>query len=86
MRRAALRTQAGPGPAYTSLMVYRNGTKRPFARRERPALLLDDKGFPTHLYVAACTLIWRSLCLWRGPPADHPPMARARVCAPVGLQ
>ena len=40
---------AGPGPAATSLMVYANGTKRAFARRERPALLLDDKGFPTHM-------------------------------------
>jgi len=30
-------------------MVYANGTKRAFARRERPALLLDDKGFPTHM-------------------------------------
>jgi len=42
----------GPGPAATSLMVYANGTRRPFARRERPALLVDEKGFPTHLYSA----------------------------------
>jgi hypothetical protein len=34
----------------TSLMVYANGTKRPFARRERPSLLLDEKGFPLVLY------------------------------------
>ena len=41
---------AGPGPAYTSAMEYTDGSVRPFARRERPALLLDEKGFPTHLY------------------------------------
>ena len=40
----------GPGPAATSIMVYANGTKRAFARRERPALLLDEKGFPQALY------------------------------------
>ena len=34
---------AGPAPAYTSLMEYTDGTVRPFARRERPALLLDEK-------------------------------------------
>ena len=37
---------AGPNPAATSLMTYANGTVRPFARRERPSLLLDEKGFP----------------------------------------
>ena len=40
----------GPGPAATSLMTYANGTVRPFARRERPSLLLDEKGFPLVMY------------------------------------
>ena len=40
----------GLGPAATSLMHYTDGSVRPFARRERPALMVDEKGFPTHLY------------------------------------
>jgi len=31
-------------------MTYTNGTVRPFARRERPSLLLDEKGFPLVMY------------------------------------
>ena len=42
----------GPGPAATSFMELTNGTARKFARRERPALLLDDKGLPLVLYTA----------------------------------
>ena len=41
---------AGPGPAATAMMHYSDGTTRKFAKRERPALLLDDKGFPLVLY------------------------------------
>jgi hypothetical protein len=41
---------AGPGPAATSTMTYTNGSTRNFAKRERPALLLDAKGFPLVLY------------------------------------
>ena len=40
----------GPGPAATSMMHYKDGSVRKFAKRERPALLLDDKGFPLVLY------------------------------------
>lgn len=42
----------GPTAVATSLMEYADGTIRAFARRERPALLLDDRGFPTHLFTA----------------------------------
>jgi hypothetical protein len=40
----------GPGPAATAMMHYADGSTRKFAKRERPALLLDEKGFPLVLY------------------------------------
>lgn len=39
-------------PVYTSVLQYSDGTTRAFARRERPALALDEHGFPTHLFTA----------------------------------
>ena len=32
------------------MMHYADGSTRKFAKRERPALLLDEKGFPLVLY------------------------------------
>jgi hypothetical protein len=40
----------GPGPAATSMMHYEDGSTRKFGKRERPSLLLDEKGFPLVLY------------------------------------
>jgi hypothetical protein len=38
-----------PYAAWGSEVEYSDGAKVSFARRERPHLILDDAGFPTHL-------------------------------------
>ena len=39
-----------PEPLYSSTIAYSNGSTEVFTRRERPALLFDAAGNPTHLY------------------------------------
>ena len=40
-----------PEPVYSSTIEYADGSPpEVFPRRERPALLLDASGFPTHLF------------------------------------
>lgn len=43
-----------PEPAYNSSIRLVNGSVVVFDRMERPFLLLDARGFPTHLYNAVC--------------------------------
>ena len=53
----------GPGPAATSMMHYKDGSTRKFGKRERPALLLDDKGFPLVLYNGVQVRTFTIVCI-----------------------